>query len=298
MGVPTAVAGGAAGSAGVGIAWMVVATALFISMDTISKVLSADYPILQVAWARFAFHTLFAGLVLAPRLPRLLRSRRPGIQTLRSGLLLSVTVLMFVSLSHLPLMFVTGVMALTPVLVTALSVPILKETVGWRRWLGVALGLSGALVVVGPAMTGVSLIVLVPLAAALVNANYMITTRLLRESDPPATTLLFTALVGTVLCSVPLPFVWVAPDPAGWGLLALLGALGALSHLCLILAYTHAPAAVVVPFTYLTLVWAPILGFIVFAEVPTVSTVGGSLLIMGSGLYIFYREQVRGRRDR
>lgn len=284
---------GASGSTGVGIAWMIVATLIFISMDTLSKALTADYPLPQIAWARFAFHSLFAGLLLAPRLPALLRSRRPGVQILRSTLLTVVTLLMFISLSQLPLMLVTAITTLTPVLVTALSVPILKEKVGWRRWLGVLLGLTGALIVVGPAMTTFSLIVLIPLFSAFVNANYMITTRLLRESDPPTTTLLYTGIVGTLVGSLALPFFWQAPDARGWGLLALLGALGAASHYCLILAYRAAPASVVAPFTYGTIVWAPFLGFIVFAELPSASTIVGSLLIVGSGLYIFYREQVR-----
>lgn len=288
---------GGTGSVRVGIAWMVLATVQFITMDTLSKLLSAHYPLNQVAWSRFFFHTVLVVLVLAPRLRTLLVTRRLGVQILRSGLLLGVTLLSFTSLRSLPLMLVTAVTTLTPVMVTALSVPLLKEKVGWRRWSGVALGFVGAMVVVGPAAVSLSLIVLVPLGMALFNALYMIATRFLRDSDPPLTTLLFTGVVGTIGLTPTLAFEWVAPDLTGWVMMVALGTLGAASHYCMILSYTAAPASVVAPFAYLTLVWATVLGIVVFGEVPSLSTIAGSLLIAGSGLYIFYREQVRGVRS-
>lgn len=285
------------GSARAGIAWMLLATLLFTTMDSLSKYLTQIYPVMEVAWARFAFHTLFAFALMAPRLPVLLRSRWRTMQIVRSLLLFTATCLMFVALSRLPLLLVITVMTLSPVLVTALSAPILKEKVGWRRWAGVGVALCGAMLVVGPAGLTLSLLVLVPMLCALVNALYMITTRMLHHHDPPVTTLLYTGMVGTVLGLPVMPFVWVPPDMAGWLLLAVLGALGAISHFCMIRAYSAAPASVIAPFVYATLVWAAVSGAIFFGEVPGWTTVAGACIIAGSGLYIFYREQVRARQQ-
>lgn len=283
------------GSARAGIAWMLLATLLFTTMDSLSKYLTQIYPVMEVAWARFTFHTVFAFALMAPRLPVLLRSRWRTMQIVRSLLLFTATCLMFVALSRLPLLLVITVMTLSPVLVTALSAPILKEKVGWRRWAGVGVALCGAMLVVGPAGLTLSLLVLVPMLCALVNALYMITTRMLHHHDPPLTTLLYTGMVGTVLGLPVMPFVWVPPDMAGWLLLAVLGALGAISHFCMIRAYSAAPASVIAPFVYATLVWAAVSGAIFFGEVPGWTTVAGACIIAGSGLYIFYREQVRAR---
>ena len=282
-------------SAWAGIAWMTATTLLFVTQDATMRVLTQSYPIFEVAWARFAVHMLWALLLVGIPSPRLMVSNRPGLQLLRSGLLVGLTLVVALSISLLPFVDVVTISNAAPVLVTALSVPLLGERVGWRRWMGVLAGFMGALMIVGPASITFQWAILLPLCAAFANALYQITTRLLSSGDQPLTTFFYTALVGTAVCSVALPFVWVTPDATGWALMLLIGTAGALSHFCMIRAYTAAPAATVAPFGYTTLVWALLCGVFIFGEVPSPSTLAGGVVIVGSGLYILYREKARVR---
>lgn len=290
----------------VGIAWMLLATVLWVAMDVLNKHLGRDYPVAQVALMRFSLHTALIFVLSAPRLGRLLTTRNWPLQLLRSTFLMSGTVLVVMSFQHLPLLFVSAVSMLVPVVITAISVPLLGEKVGWRRWVGVAAGFFGALIVVGPAGIEVQYVVLLPLLMVLVNAAYQLTTRILGGSDSPHTTILYTGVSGTLVALavvplviagiVPAEAVWRAPDVAGWAGLLALGILGVISHYCMILAYTAAPASIIAPFAYAGLLWSAVFGFVVFAEVPTLSTAIGALIITGSGLYIWHREQAVGRR--
>ncbi|WP_448188642.1 DMT family transporter [Azospirillum sp. sgz301742] len=281
-----------------GIAWMVLTTLLFVSQDAVTRVLVQSYPVFEVAWARFTVHLLLAGVLVSWRSPRLLVSARPGLQLVRSALLLSITLLMMMALGILPFVDVTAIVSVTPVLITVLSIPMLKETVGWRRGLAVLAGFAGAMMIIGPASGVFQWAVALPLGAAVSNALYQIVTRMLKTSDPTMTTFFYTSVVGTVLSTLALPFVWVTPDLASVGLMLLLGALGAGSHFCMIRAYTAAPAATVAPFGYTTLVWATLIGVLVFGEVPSAATLAGAVVIVGSGIYILYREQRRVRPGR
>ncbi len=274
---------------------MVLTTLLFVSQDAVTRVLVQTYPVLEVAWARFAVHLALALLIVGARSPSLLVSRRPGAQLVRSLLLLTVTSLSMLSFRLLPFVDVAAIVNVAPVLVTVLSVPLLKEQVGWRRWMAVLVGFLGAMMIIGPASLTFQWAVVLPLGAALGQALYQIVTRILRNSDPTATTFAYTSVVGTVLCSLALPFHWVTPDATGWALMVLLGALGATSHFCLIRAFSAAPAATVSPFGYTSLVWAVLCGLLIFGEVPSPSTLAGGLVIVASGIYILYREQARLR---
>ncbi len=287
----------AAASGRAGIAWMLITTLLFVTQDAVMRVLVQTYPIVEVAWARFAVHMVLAFIVVAARSPRYMVSRRPGVQLLRSGMLGVLTLLAALSYKTLPFVDVAAIANVAPVLITVLSVPILKETVGWRRWLGVFGGFLGAMLIIGPASLVFQWAILLPLCAALSNALYQIVTRILRSSDPTVTTFFYTSIAGTVMCSLALPWNWVTPDAIGLALMVLLGSIGACSHFCLIRAYTAADAATVAPFGYTTLVWAVLYGLLVFGEVPSASTLAGGVVIVGSGLYIFHREQVRARKE-
>lgn len=274
-----------------GIVWMLVTTLLFVTQDAISRTLLHSYPMIEVAWARFSVHMALAVLVVVVRSPQRFRAVRPGVQIARSCLLFSVTVLMLLALGAMPFVDIAAIVAVTPVLVTALSVPLLKETVGWRRWLGVLVGLAGAMMIVGPASGAFRWAVALPLGAALSSALYQIVTRKLGASDHPLTTSVYTALIGTVGCTLALPLVWQTPDAAGWGLMALLGLTGAVSHYCMIRAFTAANASVVAPFGYTTLVWATVYSLTLFGEIPSVTTLAGAAVIAASGVYIVYRER-------
>lgn len=280
---------------GRGIAWMLITTVLFVSMDTVAKHLTSLYPVPQVVWARFAFHALFVTLLIGRGLRARIVTRRPGLQFLRSALLMCTTILFFSGLSFLPLAECSAMVQVGPLIITALSVPLLGEQVGIRRWTGVMAGFAGALIIIRPGSDAMQLAILLPLAAAVTNALYQITTRVLSRSDSAFTTLFYTPLIGTLLASAFLPLVWQTPDLEGWATMALLGLIGAVSHFTLIKAFTAAPAATVAPFGYSALIWATLFGLVVFGDFPDHWTIAGALVVACSGLYILHREHMRKR---
>ena len=265
----------------------------FILLDAIMKYELQTYSLVEVTWARFFFATVVAAMVCGKRLLQLAMSKAPKRQLLRSAFLMTTTGLFNAGLIHLPLATCTTIMFLSPILVTMLSNVVLGEHVGMRRWAGIVIGFIGALVVIRiweVGVVGLNIGVLFMLGAAFANASYQITTRGLRHEDP-LTSLLFTGAAGALVTSFLLPFHWSMPDAFGWALLVSSGVVGCVGHLCLIKAFQSAPAAVVAPFSYSSLVWATLFGFVVWGDVPIWTTILGAALIIGSGLYIFLREK-------
>ncbi|MCB1743893.1 MAG: DMT family transporter [Gammaproteobacteria bacterium] len=275
-----------------GVPFMVLATLLFVSLDSIGKYLSATYPLAQIVWGRFFFHLVFVLIYLGPRVGRVLRTSSPGLQLIRSALMLFTNAMFFLAVRYMPLVDVTALLLAGPLFITVLSVPLLKESVGPRRWTGVLIGFVGALIVVQPGPGLFQSVALLGLIAALSNALYNLTTRMLSTRDPMFTTLLYTTLIGTLVSSAIVPFYWRMPDVWDWPLLAMLGLLGALGHLALIKALSLSAAATIAPFGYLNLVWASLFGLLLFGEWPAFSTVAGAAVIVASGLYVFHRERV------
>jgi drug/metabolite transporter (DMT)-like permease len=277
-----------------GIAWMLATMVCFITLDAIMKYGMEHYSLVQVTWGRFFFASLFAAIFCGRRLPALIRSKVPGWQSLRSLLLMTTTGFFNAGIAKLPLATATSIMFLSPILVTLLSIVFLREKVGIRRWMGIAVGFLGALLIVRPwHSTGETYIVgaLFLLAAACTNAGYQIVTRRVRE-DSAMTSLVFTAAAGALVTSLLLPWNWFAtPDALGWALLVASGFAGCIGHLCIIRAFQAAPASVVSPFSYSSLVWATLFGFAIWGDLPDGWTWVGAALIVAAGLYIFFRER-------
>jgi drug/metabolite transporter (DMT)-like permease len=286
----------AAGDARHGILWMLLTMFLFVAMDGIAKYLVQTYPVVQVVWARYTFHVALLIVWIGARLPRLLVTYRPGLQFARSLLLLLTTAFYFLALSFIPLAEGSAIMMISPLLVTALSMPLLGEHVGPRRWAGVAAGFVGAMLIIRPGSEMMQVASLLALAAAFCNGLYHICTRILSQSEHVLTTLVYSASIGALASTLAVPFFWVSPDAWGWFLMVAVGLLGGLSHFALIKAFAAAPAATVAPFTYTNLLWAALIGYLAFGDLPDSMTVLGATIIAGSGLYIFHREHVR-RRD-
>lgn len=276
-----------------GVLWMLLTTLFFVSLDATAKYLVAHYPVVEVVWARFAFHMGFVIIVLSRQLRVHAFTRRPWLQLARSLLLLVTTLLFFFGVKLLPLADATAIMFLAPILVTVLAIPLLGEQVGARRWAAVIVGFIGALIVVRPGTGVMGVGAWLLLTAACCNALYQIITRKLRVADGPLTTLLYTALVGSVLLTLVVPVVWVTPQPAHWPLFALLGVFGGAGHFTLIKAFQRAPAAAVAPLSYTSLVWAIGFGYLLFGDLPDRWTVIGAAIIAGGGLYILHRERVK-----
>jgi drug/metabolite transporter (DMT)-like permease len=277
------------------IAVMLLAMFLFACMDATNKYLSLTYAITQILWVRYLFFVAFA-LFVARRRMRLalaLRSRAFWLQTARSILLIGEIGTFILALNYLPLADVHALAAITPLLVTALSVPILGERVGWRRWAAVAAGFAGVLIIVRPGFAEIDWRILLPLLAALLFALYQIMLRVVARHDPPETTLLYSAIVGAVVLSAIGPFHWTPPDAQGWALLTLSGLLGALAHFALIKALELGEASKLQPYGYTLMIWAAVLGWIAFGQFPDAFTVTGGVIIALSGVYSFYRERAR-----
>jgi drug/metabolite transporter (DMT)-like permease len=272
---------------------MLVTMMWFVALDTLAKELLANlgYSIAQVVWARFFFHFVLAAALAATLWRHRIASRHMPWQLVRSLLLLVTTVLFNAGLRSVPLATATAIMFLSPVMITALSVPILGEHVGVRRWMGVAAGLIGAVIIIRPGAQDFDSGALYFLAAALVNAGYQLLTRRIARVDDPHTTFLYTAVAGALAASFFVPYHWQNPEPAHWLLLVGMGVTGGIGHLFLIYAFEKAPVSAVAPFAYSALVWATLAGYIFFGEVPDLWTVAGAVLIAASGLYIFHRER-------
>jgi len=277
---------------------MLATTIFFESLDATGKYLTKSYPTAEIVWGRYLFHVVFGMAWAGRRLPDVLLNARFKIQALRGLFLVATTALYFYAIRTLPLADATAINNMSPILVTALSVPLLGEPVGVRRWIGVAVGFVGAIIVVRPGSGVMQTAALYVLAAAAINALYQITTRVLNRTDLPMTTNVYSALVGTALAAMALPFGWVTPDLEGWLLLALAGFFGAVGHYCMIKSLAAAPAAAVVPFSYVGLVWAALYGIVIFGNVPDRWTILGALIIAASGLYIFYRGESKKRAAR
>jgi drug/metabolite transporter (DMT)-like permease len=282
-----------------GILWMLATMVCFIALDAIMKYSLQTYSLVEVTWARFFFATIAAIIVCGRNLPSLAISHAPKIQSLRSVLLMATTGLFNAGIVSVPLATGTTIMFMSPILVTVLSIVVLGEHVGIRRWAGIVLGFVGALIVMRVwtiDAEGLNHGTLFLLAAALTNASYQIATRRLRH-DAPLTSLLFTAAAGAIVTSMLLPWHWTMPTPFGWLLLVASGIAGCAGHLCLIRAFQAAPASVVAPFSYSSLIWATVFGFVIWSDFPQLTTWLGAALIIGSGLYIFLRErQVSARK--
>ena len=272
-----------------GILWMLVATCLFVCQDSTSRILLRSYPATEIAFARYLVHMVLVSLVLAWRDPRLMISRRPILQILRSGFLLGATLFAMLALKVMPLVDFSAIVWVAPVLVAALSVFMLNEKVSPGVWTSVVAGLIGVWVIVGRPGMDFSFSMLFPFLAALANALYQITTRLLHGADSSLTTLFYAALAGVLFCGGFLPFIAVVPNFAGGSLMFFLGLLGVASHFCLIRAFAAAPANIVAPFGYTALLWAILFSLLIFGEIPSMRTLFGAALIVGAGLFIFLR---------
>jgi len=275
-----------------GVIWVMFAMLWFVSLDTLAKYLMQEYPLVQVVWARFFFHIVIVTALLGKKRAAQVKSRSIKFQIWRSCLMLATTSLFFTGLQFLPLATATTLMFLSPIFVTVLAIPMLGERVGMRRWVGIALGFAGAMVVVRPGIIEMEWSMVFLIAAALSHALYQIFTRGVRVHDGSMTSLFYTGLVGALVMSLLVPFNWQPVPAPQWPLFVGLGLAGCVGHLCFIRGFQRAQASVVAPFNYTTLVWAVLSGYILFDEIPDRWTLMGASLIIFAGLYIFHRERL------
>lgn len=279
-----------------GIFFMCLAVSLFPMLNATVKYLSADYATTQIIWLRYLGHLGFMLLVFLPRRGlRLLRASRPGMQVLRSLLLFAATAFYFSALNFIPLANAATISFTSPFIITLLSVLMLGESVGPRRWIAVLIGFAGTLIIIRPGSDFGHWAALLVLGSATSYSFYQILTRKLSGHDDASTTITFTAVVGVAVSSVVAPFDWITPQGWDWLLFLSLGFFGGFGHLCVVKSLDHAPASLLAPFGYGQLVGATLLGYLVFAEFPDFWTWVGAAIIVASGSYIAYREGLRRR---
>jgi len=274
-----------------GIGFMLAMTVCFSTLDASAKYVTHELPLWMVMWGRYTFHFLFIMVFLLQGAPgKILRTRNIKMQILRSFLLFSAGITFWAGLMYLPLADCTVMAFISPLLVTVLSVLFLGEKFGSHRWKVVVIGLVGALIVIRPGMGIVSWAVVLPLMAAAFYATLQITTRVLGQQDNALTTLFYTSICGTIFSSVMAVFFWQTPTPYQWLMLMWLGLIGAIGHYFMIKAFERAPASLLAPFDYVTLVWATLLGYFIFGDLPDGWTIIGGIIIVASGLYLVRRE--------
>ncbi len=282
-----------------GIALVCIAIVLFSGIDTTAKYLvtTAELPVAQVVWIRFIGQ---AAAILAAfglfAVPRLLRTKQLGFQMVRSGLLLASTLCNFLAIRYLRLDQAVTIQFLAPLMVALLAGPLLGEWVGWRRLLAIGVGFFGVLVAIRPGFATFEPAFIFAFATVAAYALFQLTTRYLAPYDPPEVTLFYSLILGAVLMAPMAIMDWVWPStPLVWLLVVTLGIWGAAGHGIFIMAYRHANAATLAPFIYLSLITHTSLGYLVFGHVPDIWTVAGACIIVGSGLYILWREQVTAK---
>jgi len=269
----------------------------FISMDAVAKWLTGQIDLVMIVWGRYAAQTLLLVLIFSRSFVRRLRTRHVGLQTTRSLLLLTATFFFFAGLEALPLSETTAIFFVAPLIVVALAGPLLGEPIGLFRWTAVAVGFSGMLIIQQPGAAAFQWASLLPFFAAACYALQQIATRKVTAGDSAVTTLIFTALAGTVVVSCIAPFFWETPDWRQALAMLAMGAIGGIGHFALILALSRAPASALAPFDYSSLIWAALIGVIVFDEILPPTTLTGAVIIAAAGLFVMWRERRAGRRS-
>ena len=279
---------------GLGIALMIAMTVVFAGQDAISRILAERYPVLMVVMIRYWFFAAFV-VVLAVRqaggLRRAAATSQPLLQIARGVLLAAEVCVMIVSFVVLGLAATHAVFAVYPLLVAALSGPVLGERVGWRRWVAIGVGFVGILIILQPGSGALQPTALIPLVAAAGFALYSLLTRYAARKDSTAVSFFWTGTTGAVAMTLVGLWVWEPMAPTDWGWMAVLCVTAALGHWLLIRAYEVAEASAIQPFAYFQLVWATGLGVVVFDENLSANMVLGAAVVVAAGLFTLWRSR-------
>lgn len=277
-----------------GILLFLAALFLFAALDATAKYMNAFFAVPLLVWARYLVHFVFMLVFMAPGMGReIITTRRPWLMSFRALMLVGVTLLAQLALKTLPLAETTALLFVTPLLVALLAGPLLGEQVRRRTWLATVAGFAGVLLIARPggAMAGPG--VAYALGGALCYAIYQILTRKLAATEHPTRLLFYTAMVGTLSMSLTLPAYWDGQMPTLTQslLITSLGLYGGVGHALLIRAFREAPASTLSPLLYIQLIWATLLGWWVFNQLPDFLAITGMLIIGASGLSLAIRRQ-------
>ena len=270
-------------------AWM-----LLPLMDGLAKYLSQEIHFLQVVWGRYFFMALISLVITFLFFRHHLKwPSNFQIQLIRSLFLFLSTILFFYAISIISLAEALTLAFVSPMIVTLLSAIILKEEVGFRRWSAVVVGFIGVLFVIRPGFNEVNLATITALGCGICYAIYIISTRKLSNQDSPLLTLIFTGLSGSIVISLIVPFYWSDLTLIQLLLLVLLAAIGTLAHFLLILSLNFAEASKLAPLSYSEIIMNVIIGYYFFGDFPSQWVWIGLVIIVASGVYISFRENIK-----
>ena len=277
-----------------GIFLMVITTIVFASQDGLSKYLATEYNVYMVVMIRYWFFAAFV-VTISSRKPggvkQVAKTKTPLLQIFRSLILVAEMCVTILAFTLLGLAETHAIFASYPLIIAMLSGPILGEHVGWRRWLAICVGFFGILIILNPGNGIFSPYALVPLAGAILFALYGLLTRYAGQYDNSSTSFFWTGVVGCIaMTAIGLNF-WDPVSQADWSIMLILSASGMLGHFLLIKCYEVAEASAVQPFAYLQLIWASIIGIIIFGEQITTNVLIGACIIVGAGLFTLWRER-------
>jgi drug/metabolite transporter (DMT)-like permease len=274
-----------------GILLMVASMVIFTLLDAAAKHLVQTLPPAVAVFGRYLVAFVLSVLVIMRKGgPQLMATRHPALQALRGVMLMAATMLNFIAIMYLQLAQTAAIFFTIPLWVCALSVPILGEHVGLRRWIAVAVGFLGVLVIMRPGSDSFHWAMLLSIASSFCGSIYNIVTRKVGGRDRAETSLFYVGLVGALAGTIPLPFVWQTPQGLQWLLLGFIGLVGTIGHFMLIQAHRLAPASVLAPFMYTQIVWMILVGYVFFGDVPDLWTLVGAAIVVASGLFVFAGE--------
>ena len=273
----------------VAVALMLMATFLLASHDAFSKYLTLYYSFVLVVWARYVVHTSLMLAIFLPRNGRKLwRTQRPLLQVCRALCLLSTSLLFIAGIAWIPLAEATAVNFLAPLMVTALSMPLLGERVSRGQWIAVLAGFAGVLIIVHPGSELFTPAILLPLGSALCFSGYQLLTRVLSEVDDSSTSNFYTGLINAVLLTLVVPWFWQWPTLVHGLMLMTVGVFGMVAHQGITYALRCASPALLAPLGYSQIVFAGVLGFLVFGQRPDAMSLMGIAVVCGSGLAVLW----------
>ena len=277
-----------------GISLMAITMLIFAIQDGISQYLAREYNVFFIVMVRYWFFAIFV-IFLCSRQPgglsNVVSTKQPFLQIFRGVLLAFEVIVMITSFTLLGLIESHAVFSIYPLLVAALSGPVLKEYVGWKRWSAIFIGFIGVLIILKPSSNVFSLEAIIPLISALMFAVYSILTRYAARQDTAMTSFFWTGIIGAIVMSVVGSSFWVTLRPNDWAWLSLLCILACFAHYLLIKCYEVSEASSLQPFAYLQLLFATMIGLWVFSEKLAANIVIGALLVVLAGLFAFWRER-------
>ncbi len=264
-----------------GIGFAILAIACFATLDTTTRHISAGFSVLVALWFRYAIQAVITTAVFWPgRGRQMLRTQHPRFQLARGSLLFACSILAFFSLKYMPVGEFTAIALLSPLVITLLAARMLNETIRPLRWVLVAGGFAGTLVIIRPGSHHFDWTVVLPLMLVATNSAFQILTSKMTKLEDPITMHFYTGWIGTALATCMLPFAWEMPqDPIVWMQLLLMGVLASIGHFFLILAYGRAPAAALTPYMYTQIGFAVLAGWVVFDHLPDQWTFVGMGLV-------------------